>query len=169
LEKREVAKLATLKGRIKLAVFDFDGVFTDNKVYVSETGQETVCCSRSDGLGLQALSDAGIDIIVLTAEKNPVVRRRCLKLGIPHIVAPDEKIVRLKKLLSSLRIKPENVCYVGNDIPDLECMEYCGYSIAVRNSHILVKSASKYVTTTSGGCGAVREACEHILEVNEGI
>ncbi len=153
-------------GRISLVAFDFDGVFTDNRVYVDQDGRESVCCSRSDGIGIRKLDRAGIKSIVISAETNPVVEKRCAKLGIRCVAGCKDKLSVLKAAMAESGVGRESVCFVGNDLPDIECLRYAGLPVAVRDSCPEVLDAAKYVTSAPGGRGAVREVCDMI--VNEG-
>lgn len=147
----------------KLLVLDFDGVMTNNKVYVDESGREMVCCSRSDGLGIERLRKAGIKTWVLSKERNKVVRTRCKKLKIRCVQGVDDKLKRLKKMLKDKGISPLQVAYLGNDINDIECVKLAGLGCAVRDSHPDLFKAANYVTKNKGGDGAVREVCELIV------
>lgn len=151
------------KARIKLLVLDFDGVMTDNKVYVDENGKETVCCSRQDGLGIENLKKSGVKILVISKEKNRVVSARCKKLRIKSIQGAKDKSKILKQLLKDLNIPPRQVCYLGNDITDMECVKLAGVGCAVRDSHPSLFKVADYVTINKGGNGAVREICDLIL------
>jgi YrbI family 3-deoxy-D-manno-octulosonate 8-phosphate phosphatase len=150
-----------MKRTIKLVVFDFDGVFTNNKVYSDRQGHETICCYRSDGIGLQMLRDNKIGMLVLSTETNTVLKARCLKLGIGYHITKD-KGAAMKEIVEVLDIPLENICYVGNDTPDLVCMKMVGFPIAVKDAYPSVIKAAKYVTKRTGGNGAVREVCELI-------
>ncbi len=147
---------------IKLVVFDFDGVFTDNYVYVDQEGREMVRCTRSDGIGLEMLRKRGIKMLVLSMETNPIVERRCAKLKLKCITGCDKKLDMLKKVITDYGLDKNDVCYMGNDLPDLECMQYVGFPVAVKDSHPEVLKVAKYVTKKDGGKGAVRELCEYI-------
>jgi N-acylneuraminate cytidylyltransferase len=156
------SQLSTLN-QIKLLVLDFDGVLTDNRVLVREDGTEAVWCNRSDGLGLGMLKRKGIEVIVLSKEKNPVVAARCRKLGIVCIQGCDDKLSELKQKAESRKLKGEEIAYVGNDVNDLECMKWVGCAIAVGDAMPEVRSVAKWVTSKPGGWGAVREICDAIL------
>ena len=152
---------------IKFVVFDFDGVFTDNHVYTSQDGIEWIKCWRGDGLGLAKLKKAGIQILVLSAEENPVVEKRCAKLQIECITGCQDKISALKKELEKRNILPQNTCYVGNDINDLECLKYVCFPVAVSDSYPEVLEIAHYITKRPGGFGAVREICDLIYSVHQ--
>ncbi|MBT3465319.1 HAD hydrolase family protein [archaeon] len=150
--------------KIKLLVLDFDGVMTDNKVIVDENGKESVICNRSDGFGIELLKKAGIDVIVISKEKNKVVSARCKKLNIDCIQSIDKKIVVLQKEIEKKNLLVENVCFIGNDINDIECIKFVGIGIAVNDAYEDVKSISDYITRKKGGEGAIREICDLILK-----
>lgn len=153
-----------LPKKIKLVFFDFDGVFTDNSVYVDEKGNETVKCCRSDGIGLDRLRSINIESIVISRELNQVVKKRCEKLKIKCLIGCNDKLLELKKILKEKNIKKEEVCFVGNDIQDLACLEYVGFPIIVNDSleEVHEKNIAKYKTKKNGGLGAVREICDII-------
>jgi 3-deoxy-D-manno-octulosonate 8-phosphate phosphatase (KDO 8-P phosphatase) len=145
--------------KTRLFAFDFDGVFTDNTVYVSDDGSEAVRCWRSDGLGLRKLERL-VKIVILSTEQNQVVRRRADKLGIEcHHGLPDKLIV-LERLASEAGIELDSVAYMGNDINDAACLERVGLPIVVQDAHEDVVGLAKFQTATRGGRGAVREVCD---------
>lgn len=150
--------------KIRAVVFDFDGVFTDNKVIVSENGTESVLCSRSDGVGIELLKKLDIPMIIISSEKNPVVSKRARKLELPVVHGLQDKVNELYKFSDLIKIDMKNICYVGNDINDLECMKLVGFPIAVLNAVDEIKEISKYILNTKGGDGAVRELCELIYK-----
>lgn len=154
--------------QIKLIVFDFDGVFTDNRVLVLQDGSEGIFCSRADGFGIEAVKRMGINLLVLSKEKNPVVNVRCQKLGLPCIQGCDNKSEILKMETNRVGIALKDVAYIGNDINDLGCLKIVGLPVCVADSHPDVLSAAKYITRTKGGYGAVREFCDFIVAVKTG-
>lgn len=101
---------------ITVLVFDFDGVFTDGKVTVSQDGTESVVCSRRDSLGINFLKEKGIRPVVISKEKNPMVMKRCEKMGVECFHGVDDKIPLLKKFIQMNNIRKEEVCYVGDDL-----------------------------------------------------
>jgi len=147
---------------VELVVFDFDGVFTNNKVYVNEIGEESVQCSRLDGIGLAKLKQLNIPVWVLSTEINPVVSMRCKKLDLPVIQGSKNKIMDLKALINKLNVNFKNVLYLGNDINDLECLSYVGLPFLVSDAHPDVIKPKFAVTQNKGGDGAVREICDLI-------
>ena len=149
--------------KIKLLVLDFDGVMTNNKVYIDENGKEMVCCSRADGLGIENLKKQGVKILVLSKERNRVVKARCKKLKVKCVQKVNDKLKTLNQALEEMNILPSQVCYLGNDINDIECVKFVGLGCAVRNSHLTLLRVADYVTKNKGGDGAVREICDLIL------
>lgn len=146
--------------RIRLVVFDFDGVFTDNTVYVFEDGHEAVRCWRSDGLGLAKLARLGVEAMILSTETNPVVAARADKLGLPCIQGQADKGAALDGILVDKGVAAEDAAYVGNDINDAGCLGRVGLPITVADAHADVAGLAAYRTTARGGRGAVREICD---------
>ena len=105
---------------IQAVVFDFDGVFTDNRVIVSSTGEEFVVCDRGDGMGTGLLKNAGIKMLILSKEQNSVVSARAKKLDLEVIQGCDDKLPELIKWMEANGVLPDNTAYVGNDINDLD-------------------------------------------------
>lgn len=149
---------------IRLLVLDFDGVMTDDRVTVDETGREAVVCSRSDGFGLEILRRrSGVDAAVLSKETNPVVAARCRKLGLTCFQGYDDKLPQLERMAAERGLAPAQIAYVGNDLNDLAPMRWCGVAIATADARAEVKAAADYVTRRRGGRGAVREVCDLLL------
>jgi len=146
--------------KIQLVVFDFDGVFTDNTVYVFEDGREAVQCNRADGIGLKKLISMGIEPLVLSTEINPVVSARCRKLGITCLQNTHDKFIALKRILKERHLTWEETAFVGNDVNDLECLAAVGFPVVVKDAHRSVLAYAVYTTKLPGGHGAVREICD---------
>lgn len=149
--------------RVRLVVFDFDGVFTDNTVYVSQDGVESVRCWRSDGLGIAKLKQAGVDAVIVSTETNPVVSVRSRKLAMRCVQGCDDKLSAVRALAAEYGVTLDDVAFVGNDINDLSCLEAVGLPIVVQDAHHDVLGAAAYRTTAPGGRGAVREVCDAIF------
>jgi N-acylneuraminate cytidylyltransferase len=149
---------------VDLVVFDFDGVMTDDRVYVNQDGIEMVAANRRDGMGINLLQKAGFRMIVLSSERNPVVEARCRKLNLPVIQGVDEKSSVLKKYLFDHNINPEQVIYIGNDINDLPCFPEVGCAFAVADAHPVALRQADVVLRHNGGQGAVREVCDLLLQ-----
>ena len=150
---------------MRLVAFDFDGVFTDNKVYVFQDGSEAVCCSRADGLGLEKLKRLGIETIIISTEVNPVVGVRSKKLGIRCVQGCDDKKAALQSVARELGLRWDQVAFVGNDINDLSCLLAVGLPMVVRDAHPDVVQTALYQSQTAGGQGAVREICDLFADV----
>ena len=146
--------------RIRLVAFDFDGVFTNNMVYVFEDGGEAVRCFRSDGIGLHKLKKLGLETVIISTEANPVVSARAHKLKIRCIQDCQDKRAALEDIAHDLGIGLAEVAFVGNDVNDLPCLECVGLPIVVQDAHQDVVSTACYQTKNPGGHGAVREVCD---------
>jgi N-acylneuraminate cytidylyltransferase len=146
-----------LLGSLESIVFDFDGVFTNNKVIVFEDGREAVICDRSDGLGIARLKKTGIPLLVLSTETNSVVKARCEKLGLECAQGIGKKIDYLRKWAAKRNLSLTTMAYVGNDTNDLECMAAVGCPVAVADAYPEALAAAKIVLTSRGGEGALRE------------
>jgi YrbI family 3-deoxy-D-manno-octulosonate 8-phosphate phosphatase len=155
---RDIAK------RVKLVVLDFDGVITDNRVFVLQDGTEGVVCSRADGLGLDILKKRGIQILVISAEKNPIVKVRCEKLKIDCVYGCEKKDKILRYEAKKRKIPLCEVAYIGNDINDIECLSKVGLPVCVADAHPKVKKIAAFKTKAKGGNGAVREFCEFLCK-----
>ena len=146
--------------RIRLVAFDFDGVFTNNMVYVLEDGSEAVRCFRSDGIGLQKLKKWDIESVIISTEANPVVSARARKLKIRCIQDCQNKRAVLEDIAREKNITLAEVAFVGNDINDLPCLECVALPIVVQDAYPEVVSTALYQTKRPGGHGAVREICD---------
>ena len=161
------AALERVFREIRLIVFDFDGVFTDNRVLVGEDGSEYVFCNRADGLGLANLRQDGIDCVVLSTETNPVVARRCEKLRLECFQGCADKGKVLAEVLRKKKIDSARAGYVGNDINDLDCMQSVGIAICVADAAPEIKAVAHLVTARRGGEGAVREICDLVIRARK--
>jgi YrbI family 3-deoxy-D-manno-octulosonate 8-phosphate phosphatase len=157
-------------------VFDFDGIFTDNFVYLNDVGQESVRCSRSDGYALDLVRKArnhglhSAEMFVLSTETNTVVQARCMKMGIACHQGVKNKWRFLQDYLSSgnsqSRKAPAGVVYFGNDLNDLEIMQNVGFSIAPSDAHPVIKNIASKVLDCRGGDHFVRQGVEFLLGVS---
>jgi YrbI family 3-deoxy-D-manno-octulosonate 8-phosphate phosphatase len=146
--------------QIRLVAFDFDGVFTDNMVYVQQDGSEAVRCNRSDGIGLQKIKKLGIMTAIISTESNPVVSVRAQKLKIRCFQNCDDKRETLENLAQEMGISMAQIAFVGNDINDRPCLTCVGLPIVVQDAHPDVRALAHYRTKAPGGHGAVREVCD---------
>lgn len=159
--------MSELIKKLQLVIFDFDGVFTDNKVYVNEEGLETVVCDRSDGIGISRLVSGGVKVFIVSTETNKVVTARANKLKIKAFQGVDDKLEFVKSRLILENISPENVAFVGNDINDLKVMKFVGCAICPSDAYPEIIKISRIVSEKKGGNGAVREICDFISNSKE--
>jgi len=151
---------------IKAIAFDFDGVFTDNRVYVTQTGEEAVVCDRSDGMGISMLRKAGIPLIIISTEKNPVVSVRAAKLNIDVLQGIENKLPVLNQWAAENQLSVGQVAFIGNDINDVDCLNAAGVGIAVADAYPVAVDAADFVLSKKGGQGAVREIADLWLSAN---
>ncbi len=150
--------------KIRLIVFDVDGVLTDGGLILGGDGQEYKSFNTKDGLGMKMLQSSGIEIAVITARSSRVVAIRMESLGIKHLYQGQEKkLPAMEKLQSELGLDSSEIAYVGDDVVDLPIMRRVGLAIAVQDAHWLVKQHAHWQTDMAGGRGAAREACELIM------
>jgi YrbI family 3-deoxy-D-manno-octulosonate 8-phosphate phosphatase len=161
---KDIKQLKDILSRIRLVAFDFDGVFTDNMVYVFENGTEAVRCTRGDGIGLQKLRQIGIETVIISTEVNPVVSARARKLKIDCVQNCQDKRAVLEERTAKIGISLDQVAFVGNDINDLACLTCVGLPIVVQDAHPDVVAVARYQTRQPGGHGAVREVCDLIVK-----
>ena len=151
---------------IKFLVMDFDGVMTDNTFILDENGKESARCNRADGYGIKVLKKLGIELLVISTEKIPIVKRRCEKLKIPCYYNVHRKLDIFLKEIKKRKIDVKNTCYVGNDINDIECIKKAGIGIAVKDAYPEVKKVADYITKKRGGKGVIREIADLIAGKN---
>ncbi len=150
--------------QIRLLALDFDGVMSDNRVIVLEDGREAVLCSRGDGMGMDLLRAAGIPVVVISKEGNPVVSARCKKLKLRCVQGVGEKLPVLEGIAAELGIAMHEVAFMGNDINDLTCIRASGVGIGPVDSHPAVLREVDIITSLPGGMGAVREVADLLVE-----
>ena len=151
--------------KIKLLVFDVDGVLTDGSLIVGDDGEEYKAFFSKDGLGMKMLQQTGVKIAVITARTSNVVLHRMESLGIKHIYQGQlEKLPAFEQLLSKLELTSEQAAYVGDDVIDLPVMLQAGLAITVADAHPLVKQHAHWQTPQCGGRGAARDVCELIMQ-----
>jgi YrbI family 3-deoxy-D-manno-octulosonate 8-phosphate phosphatase len=151
---------------IGVFIFDFDGVLTNNMVYLDQNGKESVGCSRGDGLAFDVLRKLRKPTYILSTEENPVVSSRAKKLKIPVIQSVTNKAVGIQEIIQKENCKLESILYVGNDLNDFQVMNLCGYTACPADSHEKIKQISNIVLKTNGGFGVVRELLEDVLNLN---
>ncbi len=148
---------------VDVLITDFDGVHTDDAAYVDQSGRESVRVSRSDGLGIERLRQAGVAVLIVSKETNPVVRVRAAKLGVEVLHGVEHKAEVVRDWLAAKGIPAGRAGYLGNDLNDLGPMALVAWPVAVADAQPAVRSAARLVLSRAGGHGAVRELCELIL------
>ena len=151
--------------KIDLVICDFDGVITDNRVWVDQDGRESVAAYRSDSVRIRELRERGIDVLILSSEVNRVVEARAKKMAVEaiHGIGLQEKGRVMREVVAQKNIPMENVIYIGNDLNDLPCFDVAGWSVAVADAYPEVIRAADFVLSKSGGHGALRELCDLLL------
>jgi 3-deoxy-D-manno-octulosonate 8-phosphate phosphatase (KDO 8-P phosphatase) len=149
--------------KISVFIFDFDGVLTNNIVFVDQCGIESVACSRADGLAFDVLRRLKKQSYILSTEKNQAVKARANKLKVPVIQGVNNKVKALKELKNKEGIDFKNALYMGNDLNDYQAMRLCGISVCPADSHPKIKEISDIVLKTNGGNGVVRELLEDVF------
>ncbi len=155
-----------LLSTVRLVAFDFDGVFTDNTVSVSQDGVESVRCWRSDGIGLERLRGSGVSVIIISTETNPVVATRANKLKVPFKQGVKDKAEAILATCRDLNIDPLQTMFVGNDINDIPAFKTIGIPVGVADSYPEIYPFIRFRTKRPGGMGAVREICDLILNAH---
>jgi 3-deoxy-D-manno-octulosonate 8-phosphate phosphatase (KDO 8-P phosphatase) len=156
--------LASAK-KIKLLVCDVDGVFSDGRIYLGNDGEELKAFHTKDGFGLKALGNSGVEVAIITGRRSAIVANRMSALNVKHIVqGQEDKLPALITLAKQLNLTPDEIAYIGDDIPDLACISHVGLGIAVSDAHPAVSAKADYTTFINGGFGAVREVCDLIMQ-----
>lgn len=149
---------------IRLVVFDVDGTLTDGRLYYGEDGRETKVFFVQDGLGLKRLQVHGVQVAIISARISHPVALRAEELGITHVYqGQGDKRACLMELLDALKLAPEQVAFVGDDLPDLPAMRVVGLAVAVANAHPWVVEQAHWTTARAGGQGGAREVCDLVL------
>ena len=150
--------------KLKLMIFDVDGVLTDGRLYYSERGEEMKAFNIQDGMGIKLLQQSGIEVALITARRSRAVELRAANLQITHLYQGDEdKREAYAALLAKLGLTSEHSGYMGDDLPDLALITRCGFAATVPAAPEALKRRAHYVARAEGGQGAVREVCEFIL------
>lgn len=163
-----MTELFPLLERVRFAVFDFDGVFTDNRVWVNEHGEESLAFSRSDGLGLRRLDEVGVRYLIVSKEKNAIVGARAKKLEVDCVQGVDDKLSVVRDRAVDLGVTLEETAFVGNDINDAECLRAVGVPVVPADAWPEVKPLAHWVLSRPGGNGCVREFCDAVWEAQRG-
>ncbi|MCX5686283.1 MAG: HAD-IIIA family hydrolase [Candidatus Omnitrophica bacterium] len=151
--------------RVKLVILDIDGVMTDGRIIYSIYGDELKFFDVQDGFGITLLHRAGIKTVIITAKKSRIVKLRARDMKVAKAYQGYiDKLIAFNKILKRFRVKPEEICFIGDDIIDISVLRRVGFAVAVPNAMDEVKAASHYTTSKMGGRGAVREICDLILK-----
>ncbi len=147
-------------------IFDVDGVLTDSSVHVTENGEMLRIMNIRDGFAMKAAIESGYHVCIISGGNNEGVRIRLKNLGITdiHLASPD-KVATFKEYITLYNIKPEQVLYMGDDIPDFHVMQLVGLPTCPQDAVAEIKAISKYISHKNGGRGAVREVIEQVMKV----
>jgi N-acylneuraminate cytidylyltransferase len=151
--------------KVSLLLLDFDGVMTDDRVWVDETGREMVAANRGDGMGISLIKQAGVKVAVLSTETNPVVAARCKKLGIPVHQGLKDKAAVVKQVLKESNVDAAETIFVGNDVNDIDSFPLVGFAAVPKDAHRNARREADLQLKQFGGQGAVREVCDLILKL----
>ena len=150
---------------IRCLICDVDGVLTEGQVYLDNHDGELKAFNIKDGLGIKLLEQADITVAIITGRQSEVVARRMRELSVAHVYQGQvDKIAAFEDLLEKLSLAPEQVAYVGDDLPDLPLMRRCAIGFAPADAAKFVQEKADYPLTTAGGRGAVREIAEILLQ-----
>lgn len=150
---------------IRLAIFDVDGVMTDGRLYIGPDGMELKAVSVRDGHGIKCLRAAGIEPAVISGRPSAAIEHRLDELGVHHAyLAVRDKLSVYHDLLARLGLPPEQSAFMGDDEPDLQVMEQAGLAMTVSDAEPRILEIAHWISTRPGGMGAVREACDFLIE-----
>jgi 3-deoxy-D-manno-octulosonate 8-phosphate phosphatase (KDO 8-P phosphatase) len=159
-----MGELEQRAARIRLAVFDVDGVFTDGRIWLGSDGVEYKAFSVRDGVGIKALLRAGLEVAIISGRDSPAVNKRMDELGVTRVVqGREDKATALEQLLRETGIPAADAAYLGDDTPDVPAMRMVGLPASVADGHPDALAAADWVSARPGGQGAVREFCELLL------
>lgn len=154
--------------RVRLMLFDVDGVLTDGRLWYGPSGEEMKAFSVLDGQGMRLLADSGVTVGVLSGRRSPAAAARCADLRLDHVMLGiDDKLAAWEDLRAKLGLPPEACGYMGDDLIDLKVMRRCGFACAPREALEAVRSLAHFVCAAPAGAGAAREACEFILRAQD--
>jgi 3-deoxy-D-manno-octulosonate 8-phosphate phosphatase (KDO 8-P phosphatase) len=149
---------------IRLLVLDVDGVLTDGRLHFGPKGEALKLFHVRDGLGIQQVAQAGIEVAVISGRKSKMVDVRCRELGVEHVFqGAKDKVAVLQKLCARLKIEPAECACIGDDLPDIPVMRKVALAFAVADAHTEARHAAHLITRLPGGYGAVREVCDYLL------
>jgi len=155
----------TKASKIRLVVFDVDGVLTDGSLYLGDGGEEYKAFYSRDGLGMDMLQKAGVKIGIITGRTSQVVQYRMQSLGIKQVVqGVADKLPAFLQMCQELELETTQVAYVGDDLIDIPVLKHAGFAIAVADAHPSVFPYVHWRTEAKGGRGAAREICELVMQ-----
>lgn len=150
--------------KIKVMAFDVDGVFTDGSLTFDQDGKEYKTFNAKDGQGIICVERAGIVTVIITARKNGTVEHRAKNLGITELHQGIKfKLPVLEQIVKERGLSMEEVSYMGDDLPDICILEKVGLPCCPNDAVDEVKNICNFVSTRNGGCGAIRELCDFVL------
>ncbi|TKB47893.1 3-deoxy-manno-octulosonate-8-phosphatase KdsC [Thalassotalea mangrovi] len=159
------SEILEIASKIKLLVCDVDGVFSDGRIYLGNDGEELKTFNTKDGFGVKAVQKAGVEVAVITGRRSNIVHNRMTALGVAHLVQGEEdKLPAMQRIMAECRVSLDEVAFIGDDVPDLPCIQRVALGVAVQDAHPLVLRDANYTTFLPGGHGAVRELCDLIMQ-----
>jgi 3-deoxy-D-manno-octulosonate 8-phosphate phosphatase (KDO 8-P phosphatase) len=163
-KKVDMEHVQSLAAKVRLLVLDVDGVLTDGQLHFDSAGRECKVFHARDGYGIRRVLNAGINVAIISGRKSKAVETRAAELGINHVhLRVSNKPAVLTELIKKLSLDYEAVACVGDDVPDLGCMEKAGLAVAVADAHPDLDAVADWHTHLGGGRGAVREVCDLLL------
>jgi len=162
----EISEAVLMRAKkIKCIVFDVDGVMTDGSLGIGDDGQEFKNFNSLDGLGMKLLKASGVQLAIITGRTSNVVKTRAESTGVIHFYQGiEDKLEAFHDLISKMHLQADEMAFMGDDVVDAPAMMRCGLAITVPSGHRLIKPHAHYMTTAPAGRGAVREACELIMQ-----
>ena len=153
---------------VRFAVFDFDGVFSDNRVWTNDRGEESVACFRGDTMGLRRLDEVGVEYLILTSETNDAVAARARKMRVDIIKGVEDKLPVLRSEVERRGVSLAETSYLGNDVNDAECLAVVGLPVVPADAWAEVVPLARIVLERDGGRGCVREFCDAVWRAKRG-
>ena len=154
--------------KVRLVIFDVDGVLTDGGLHFDSEGREHKTFNSLDGHGIRMLLECGIQVAIITGRQSELVNHRMRDLGVELVFQGHrDKRLPFESLLQTTGLIKDQVAYLGDDLPDLPVMSQVGFAVAVKNAHEFVKQQADLITETRGGSGAARELTDYILRVQD--
>lgn len=151
--------------KIRLVIFDVDGVLTSGQLTYGSNGIEVKNFHVHDGQGMKLLKKSGVEIAIITACQTDIIKRRMQDLGIEHVyLGQVDKLPAYEDIKNKLNLTDQQIAYVGDDLPDLPMLKRVGLAVTVANAHQLIQEHAHWITKAKGGKGAVREVCDFIMQ-----